>query len=53
MPRKKKKPPQEMTSEEAIESLFPKRVIEEVKRELDQQEEQAKRCDTSINHDVN
>jgi hypothetical protein len=51
MPRKKKKPPQELTNDEALESLFPKRVIEEVKRELEQQDQGPKRRDASINDD--
>ena len=36
MPRPKKKPPAEWTTEEAMERLFPKRVREKVKKEADE-----------------
>jgi hypothetical protein len=35
MPRPKKKPPEEWTSEEALERLFPKRVRDRVKKEVE------------------
>jgi hypothetical protein len=34
MPKKKQKPLHELTSEEAIERLFPKKVIKSIKQEI-------------------
>jgi|CXWL01.1.fsa_nt_gi hypothetical protein len=35
MPKKPKKPANQLTTEEAIQQLFPKKIITEIKRELD------------------